>query len=340
MPVEKKRTKGGVKWRWVKMIKGRRHRSLFVFLSKKDAEGALATWWAEYQRTGSPPTIRGEFGQPTVFDVLERRVEYLRNHGSPRHLKDTIDIFRRAGRFGSFWEKPADELTSAEVMAWAEEYKNAVSAKTANRALIYLGTAFNSPWESKRLPRDYPLNPFAVPLFPVKNVPPYVPPDADACVCQEVISGEKGVFLRFLAETAARQGEARRLRMGDLEPERGLVTLYTRKKRGGHLTPRRVPVGKALVSELLALRASDYFFSQKTGGHRTKRWALNIQIAACRTTGVRYFSLHSYRHWRACKWADEGLRLSQIKARLGHETLQVTEKYLNSLGVEIENLQV
>ena len=323
------------------MIKGKRHRSLFVYPTKPDAQAALASWWTMYQQTGKPPTLTDSMQScESVASLLQRRVRYLENHGSPRHQKDTQEIFRWAMRFGDFWYKPADELTSDEVMAWAEEYKNAVSAKTANRALIYLGTAFNCPWESKRLPRDYPQNPFAVPLFPVEKAPPYVPPDADVLACLRAADGEKGLFLRFLAETASRQGEARRLRLTDLEQDRGLVVLYTRKKRGGHLTPRRLPMEKGLISGLLALPTNSYFFSQENGEHRTKRWALNIQIAACREAGVRYFTLHSYRHWRACKWADEGLRLSQIKYRLGHETLQVTEHYLASLGVEVGQLQV
>ena len=181
---------------------------------------------------------------------------------------------------------------------------------------------------------------FLVPLFPEGRYPPYVPPDEDVAVCLAVHNGEKGVFLRFLAETAARQGEGRGLRAQDLEVGRGLVVLYTRKKRGGHLTPRRVPISAGLASELAAMPSSPYFFGQKNGTPRSVRWALNLQIAACKEAGVKYFSLHSYRHWRACKWADEGLRLSQIKARLGHETLQVTERYLRTLGIEVELLGV
>ena len=341
MPVEKKRTKAGVKWRWVKMIKGKRHRSLFVYPTKPDAEAALASWWTMYQQTGKPPTLTdSEPSCESVASLLERRVCYLEQHASSRHLKDTKEIFRRAMRFGDFWADSPEDLTTVQVMAWAEQYKSEVSAKAANRALRYLATAFNGPWESKRLPRDYPRNPFLIPLFPEGYRPPYVPPDDDVAACLAVHNDEKGLFLRFLAETGARQGEGRGLRIQDLEADRGLAVLYTRKKKGGHLTPRRVPISAGLASELTAIPANPYFFSQKKGTPRSVRWALNLQIAACKAAEVKYFSLHSYRHWRACKWADEGLRLSQIKYRLGHETLQVTERYLASLGIEVENLQV
>ena len=161
MPTELIKTSSGHKWRWVKMIRGQRYRSHAVYLKKEAAEMALAAWWTEYQRTGTPPAIptATDFLQhsETVLDLLNRRLDYLRDHGSPRHLKDTEGIFKRAIRFGDFWDKPAAELTSALVMDWAREYKNTVSAKAANRAIGYLSTAFNSPWESARLPANSPI---------------------------------------------------------------------------------------------------------------------------------------------------------------------------------------
>lgn len=209
--------------------------------------------------------------------------------------------------------------------------------------LRYLSTAFNGPWESKRLPREFPVNPFLVPLFPEEHTPPYVPPDDHVLACLgQAPPGEKHLFLRLLAETGARQSEMRTILVDDLELERGLLILYTRKKRGGHRRPRRVPVSPGLVQDLaawLATTKGSLVFTNDLGQDaRSARWAYDLQARVCQEAGVRYFSLHGYRHWRACAWAREGLRLSQIKARLGHETLQVTEHYLRSLGVEVEAL--
>ena len=171
------------------MIQGARYRSPLVYLAKKEAETALARWVAEYQASGRPPSLNPiplDSGPiTTVFDVLEKRLAWLRSHGNARHLKDTESLFRLAMRTGDFWDQPAETLTTADVLAWAEEYRELVSAKAANRALRYLSTAFNGPWESKRLPREYPVNPFLVPLFPEDHTPPYVPPDAQVQACIE-----------------------------------------------------------------------------------------------------------------------------------------------------------
>lgn len=349
MPTELIKTSSGPKWRWVKMIKGRRYRSLAVYLRKEKAEEALAVWWAEFQSSGTPPAIPTATDSlapsETVVELLNRRLDYLKDHGSSRHRKDTEGIFKRAMQCGHFWETPATELTSAMVLDWARQYRDLVSAKAANRAINYLSTAFNAPWESARATREFPNNPFLIPFFSEQKTVPYVPSTSHVCMCLWASGNdEKDLFLRVLWASGARQGEARRLRRADVEPGRGLLVLYTRKKRGGHRTPRRVPVGKALAKNLLEFTGDGpddgYIFKSANSGHRTKRWALNTQNEAVKACGIKSFSCHGYRHWRACEWAREGLRLSQIKARLGHETLQVTEQYLRSLGVEVENLQV
>ena len=48
----------------------------------------------------------------------------------------------------------------------------------------------------------------------------------------------------------ARVGEINRLTWDDLNLESGYVILYTRKKTGGHLTPRKVPMTKKLYEVL------------------------------------------------------------------------------------------
>jgi integrase len=94
-----------------------------------------------------------------------------------------------------------------------------------------------------------------------------------------------------------------------------------------------------LARRLLDLVEDDrWVFSSRTGGHRQPRWYQNLQRDLCALAVQKAFTPHSYRHWRARKWADEGLRLSQIKVRLGHESLRTTELYLRSLGVDVDGL--
>jgi integrase len=49
----------------------------------------------------------------------------------------------------------------------------------------------------------------------------------------------------------ARMGEINRLTWEDVDLDRKTVVLYTRKKKGGHLTPRKVPMTTKLYTMLL-----------------------------------------------------------------------------------------
>jgi integrase len=45
-----------------------------------------------------------------------------------------------------------------------------------------------------------------------------------------------------IMDTMGRMGEINRLTWEDVDFERRVLVLYTRKKKGGHLTPRKVPM--------------------------------------------------------------------------------------------------
>lgn len=49
----------------------------------------------------------------------------------------------------------------------------------------------------------------------------------------------------------ARMGEINRLTWEDVDLDRKTVVLYTHKKKGGHLTPRKVPLTNKLYTMLL-----------------------------------------------------------------------------------------
>ena len=57
-------------------------------------------------------------------------------------------------------------------------------------------------------------------------------------------------YLVAIKETMARMGEINRLTWDDVDFDSKTVVLYTRKKRGGHLTPRKVPMTTRLYSML------------------------------------------------------------------------------------------
>lgn len=75
-------------------------------------------------------------------------------------------------------------------------------------------------------------------FFPVEKRIKYVPPKED--VLRVILAAEPDTqdYLWTIALTMGRMSEINRLTWQDVDLKERYVVLYTRKKRGGHLTPR------------------------------------------------------------------------------------------------------
>ena len=142
----------------------------------------------------------------------------------------------------------------------------------------------------------------------------------------------------------ARVGEINRLTWEDVNLEEGYVILYTRKKKGGHLTPRKVWMTERLFKALSRrYEARDpskpwlfwhTYWSRKAGkvvsgpfGDRKK-----IMKRLCRKAGVRYFRFHPIRHSGASVMDSNNVPIGNIQRILEHENRKTTEIYLHPIG--------
>ena len=108
-----------------------------------------------------------------------------------------------------------------------------VSANAANKDLQHLRACFNLG--KKEL--DLPVNPTQdIEFFPDEKRLPYVPPQEDIDKVFSLATQDQWDYLWLIRDTLARVMEINRLRWEDVDFEKRLVTLYTRKKKGGHLT--------------------------------------------------------------------------------------------------------
>jgi integrase len=347
LPVGKRKLSEGLRYRYRRMINGKWIRSRYVFLTAQDAASAEAEAVQKFMMTGQIPSGSLNTSEPgeTIHDLLTRRVQWLRDHRSEHHARDNQYLFQQLFKYSPHWkDMPVTDLRMDDVARCAERWAadlltRGKSRYTVNKALINLQSAFNCPWESRRAERIYPHNPFAMmERFSVERKAKRIPSIRESKkVLQAAPAGEKRLYLRIQVETGARPGEARKIKISDLSLHSPSVVLYTRKKRGGSLTPRRVPISKDFAKDLKGwIRKSEnavYLFQQEGRElPRTERWALNLQMEACEKAKVPYFSLHGWRHWHASKLIKEKrMSLVQIKERLGHESISTTDKYIHEL---------
>jgi integrase len=138
--------------------------------------------------------------------------------------------------------------------------------------------------------------------------------------------------------------EVNRLTWDDVDFGSRTVTLYTRKKKGCHLTPRKVPMSEKLQGVLKRRFAErdpekpwvfwHTYWSAKAGELRSGPYQDRklIMRVLCKRAGVRYFRFHALRHAGASIMDRMNVPISAIQRILGHENRTTTEIYLHSIG--------
>jgi integrase len=118
-------------------------------------------------------------------------------------------------------------------------------------------------------------------------------------------------------------GEINRLTWADVNLEERYVVLYTRKKKGGHLTPRKVPMTQKLfevLSRRYEKRVKDklWVFWQRYWDREQKdrvegpyQDRKKFMKTLCKKAGVRYFPFHALRHL-----GGFGLRSGERQSRI------------------------
>ena len=138
------------------------------------------------------------------------------NHKSMQMRQKTY--FKTVLKHAPKWkEMPVTVITLDMVREMAESWRKDLESrgKTAgmvNRALKYLSSAWNGPWDSKRAPRHYDYNPFTLfDHYPVQERVRYIP---ETSAIEQIVKAagaldtkDIGLYIRVLYETAARPSE-------------------------------------------------------------------------------------------------------------------------------------
>ena len=151
-------------------------------------------------------------------------------------------------------------------------------------------------------------------------------------------------YLWTIRETMARVSEVNRLTWEDVNLNERFVILYTRKKVGGDLTPRKVPMTQKLY-EVLKRRHDNRdpdkpwvfwhrYWSRKKGRFCEGPYGDRKQVmkTLCEKAGVKYFRFHPIRHSGASTMDGNNVPIGAIQRILGHENRKTTEIYLHSIG--------
>ena len=271
-------------------------------------------------------------------ELVVMRLDFIKVYKTAAYYKDNRLLFRRLLKL--WGTKKVDEISSKVIEGYILE-RAKDSHHAANYDLRLLKALFNHGIKHGVL-KENPVN--KVPFLPVEKKRKYVPSSEDIDKVISAAVGDDQDYLWTIRETLGRMSEINRLTWEDVDLERRYVTLYTRKKKGGSLTPREVPMTEKLFEVLSGRRETrdpnkpwvfwHRYRSGKTGemvegpyGDRK-----NLMKSLCRKTGVKYFRFHALRHAGASIMDNANVPTGDIQRILGHEYRTTTDIYLHGLG--------
>jgi len=342
----------GKGWRYDFTLKGTRHTKGW-FKRKRDALKA-ETERREDLENPAPVQETTETPTDTAFlELLNRRLDHVESYNSESHFQD---VKYHCLRWQKQWKgMSCKEITSDRVEIYLKK-RLQVSAHVANKELQYLRATFNFGVK-KSLVMHNPTD--GIDFFPVIKRKKYVPPKED--ILKVIAEGdpEAQQYLWTIVLTAGRVGEINQLTWDDVSFEKRLVTLWTRKRKGGNREPREVPMVQKLYDILeYRYRHRDTqlpwvfwhtYWSRQTGGWVKGPYADRKKLMSilCAKAKVKYFRYHALRHLTASILDDLGVPIGIIQRILGHQNRRTTEIYLHSIGEaeraamnKLENAQI
>jgi integrase len=327
-------------WRYDITLKGIRY-TASGFKTKAAAKKAEAQRREEIL---NPTPLTEEPTTQTVMGFLElanRRLDYVKAYNSERHYTDHVYQTRKWIR--QWGRLECDEITAEMIQNYLLKRFRQTSGYTANKDLRQLRALFNFAMHPTRKWMDH--NPtHGIEFFPVEKRIKYVPPKEDVLRVIMAADADTRDYLWTIVLTMGRMSEINRLTWHDVDFNRRVVALYTRKKKGGNMTPRSVP----MTDELFKILKRRYekrdkqkpwvfwhrYWDKQKGGWIDKPYKDRSQIMKnlCDKAGVKYFRFHALRHCGASILDAYNVPIGSIQRILGHENRSTTEIYLHSIG--------
>lgn len=326
----------GKGWRYDFTLKGQRYTKGW-YKTKAAARQAAERKREELK---NPPTAEtaGTLTDMAFLELLNLRLDYVRAYKSQKYYLDHIYTARKLAKE---WRRlNCGEVTIQMVQGYLIK-RAKVSAFTANKELRYLRALFNFGIKRGML-KTNPTQ--GLEFMPVAKKIKYIPSKEDVARVLLAAEPETQDYLVAIMDTMARVGEINRLDWRGVNFELRYVVLYTRKKKGGHLTPRKVP----MTARLYAVLEKRYKTRDKNkpwvfwGRHWSRKAGAfiegpyqhrkNLMAILCKKAGVKHFGFHAWRHFGASVLERANVPIGSIQRILGHESRITTEIYLHSIG--------
>ena len=283
---------------------------------------------------------------PTALDSLTICNKYLDSQRGLFHGKET---FKQKQRFCKEFIKEfgivkLTDIAAHQVQTYLDKRAEQVSPNSYNVYRKEGRRFYNWAIQQEYLP-DNAVNPFSrIPkrsYAPKKTGPA---PEEDVLKVLKVANPDQRDILEVLLRTGARKSEILNMTADDVDLEKRVYCLRTRKTKGGIEKVRPYRMGDALY-EIFTRKVENmhpelpYLFWHKYYSRKAKEFvcdkyqSLNrFTERLCKKAGVEVFGLHQLRHLAAGILKEKGgSEIAELQKFLGHECQRTTEIYANHL---------
>jgi integrase len=308
-PQYRRKLSRGDRWYFKFDFKGKVYFSEAIFATKEQAKNAEARKRVEVEEQHRNPVI-----DMSLIDLCNQRLDYIQLKKSAGYYQENQRYFKKIIaewgdiRVSEITKKAVNELVMKEAKRLKAEKR---SNHKVNAMIRILKALFNYGIRIHDLSIRNPV--FGIEMYSIDVKLKYVPSDEEISATRDTLSAEQRLLFDFVDQTGCRIQEAVRFRYDDVDGD--LITLYTRKSKNSNMIPRRIP-RPACLNGLAGT------------GKVFKDWNSYPRFLDERVK----WSWHCLRHRRASIWAKEGMPTIEIMARLGHNNLATTMRYLQILG--------
>lgn len=294
----------------------------------------------------------------TFSDFAGQYLDFASKKFAPKVYRYKAYIYSHFIQFSG--DPPIDQITSSDIFAYLSTRPTNNDYNNHRKDLSVLWN-----WGRKVLKIPYPNPVLDLDKLPHSPAPKTIPTEEEIVkIILAAAPGDEQDLVLVCLHTLGRIDEVLRMTWQDVNLEKRMVTLWTRKRRNGSYEPDALPMGDDLYEVLLARwksRSQDrwVFINPDTGTRYMQRPKLMASL--CKRAGIAplgqskrligrgkkrgqyrdhdlYYGFHAFRHFMASYMFDtEKVGLAATSKLLRHKQLRTTEIYLHSIDENVRS---
>lgn len=286
----------------------------------------------------------GDYGLVAHDATDERVVDMWLQSGKRANSTSTQDVYRRVWRqFAEFVGKPLQDMRLDDLQAWTASLTGKPATVKTKTAAVRSLFGFAVKIGYLRLSPAVMLQPPHVPVNPTAHTVSVsdLVRIMDACE-----TAQETALVRVLYSSGARISEVLALTWEDVTPRADGAGAHLFIASGKGNKSRTVGVNATAYNALVALRdeeaqPTDYVFSTRTGRALDRHAAHRLLKRIIQRAGVKdAASAHWLRHSHATHAIQHGANVADVKAQLGHASLNTTSLYVHATSYSADKLPV